>query len=541
MLPAILTVLFWIPAIVGLGSLLRYEGERALRIPIAGMLGLLVLAVAAVTLNFAVALGPAVSLAAWAAGTALLVRHRRWLREGLSPWDCGVALASLPLLVLLTHAPSYDAGLYYIQSVKWAAERRIEVGLGNLHVRLAMNSVWFPMSALLEHPLAAGRSKDFVSFLPAVLGIAAASAGARTFLAGDRRFSNLFLAATILPVASGAFAFGSQSPDQVLGILSFVVLALWARALEPGGAFAAEAHAALLLALLGTLVKLSGAPLVVGGVTIALARRRDLDPAWLRRAAVPASLAVSVWAARSVLLSGCLLLPVAGTCIPGLPWGLPPERVEGLSRAIAAWARSPGSGPEAALGGWGWLEAWAERAWAAAETRALAVAIAGGAVAWASAARRTTAALAGPFLVAALGTALWFFSAPDPRFALGYLYALALLPIAFAAARAGAAARTAVRAAMVALVLAASAYVLHATDSFVVANAVRRFVPVAGWPPLPVAPVAARITAGGYRASVPLRDDRCWAVPIPCTPELDERLGRTWALVRLPGTAGSVP
>ncbi len=81
MLPILLTVLAWIPALVGLGSLVRHEGDAGLRPALAGLLGMGVLGTAATLANFFVPISAAVATLFWAGGMLLFVLRRRWLLE----------------------------------------------------------------------------------------------------------------------------------------------------------------------------------------------------------------------------------------------------------------------------------------------------------------------------------------------------------------------------------------------------------------------------------------------------------------------------
>ena len=65
------------------------------------------------------------------------------------------------------YAPSFNpaTGLYYLQTVKWISERPLHAGLVNLDPRLGFNSIWFVVSALLQHPLVR-ESSTFANLLP---------------------------------------------------------------------------------------------------------------------------------------------------------------------------------------------------------------------------------------------------------------------------------------------------------------------------------------------------------------------------------------
>src|SRR5512144_681838 len=86
--------------------------------------------------------------------------------------------------------------------------------------------------------------------------------------------------------------------------------------------------------------------------------RRWLDLRTWALAAGLAAAAVVPWAIRSVLLSGCLVYPVAATCFPSLPWSVPLPRVREEAVWIGSWARTETVDPPV---GTRWLVPWAYR------------------------------------------------------------------------------------------------------------------------------------------------------------------------------------
>jgi hypothetical protein len=146
-------------------------------------------------------------------------------------------------------------------------------------------------------------------------------------------------------------------------------------------------------------------------------------------------------------------------------------------------------------------------------------------------ARTATASCVVTSAIALGGTAFWFFSAPDPRFALGFLFSVALLPLAFAASRARLLSSPAARVSLIIAIVGGAAGFVEASGVWRLA--VRRPwpIPTVTWPPLPLARTATRVTDAGYELAVPVEGDQCWASPLPCTPNFDRRLGRDWALV----------
>jgi hypothetical protein len=480
------------------------------------MLGLGVVSIAGCALNFFLPLSPPVSAAIWLGGILVFRRRARWIFEGLTRGEVIGAFGVLAACVLLMQPPlNYDSGLYYLQAIKWAAEQRLEIGLVNLHSRLGFNSPWLVLGAALQHPLAPDESAFFLNLLP--LTFAGAAAGASW---SSRRFPDVAAAMLLVPIAAATEGLGAPSADYALAIIVSFALVLFARSLENESG--PDAFAAALLSLFAVLVKLSAAPLAVGAVAIVVARRNRIET---RKLAIIAAVAVAIWLARSLLLSGCLAYPVSLTCIEALPWTPTRPEVRGLASWIYSWSRMPNARPEEVLGTWAWLPSWAGRVFARGDYRLLFGLLAAGAAAWLALARSTAQSLTATTGIAWAGVAFWFFSAPDPRFGLGFLLAAALLPLAFAL--------SAVSARGVAPTVIAVVAISFVAVNGVIGTALRHGwpIPALTWPALPIARTERKVTLSGYEVEVPLDGSQCWASPIPCTPYFNPRLRRDGALL----------
>jgi hypothetical protein len=494
------------------------------------MLGLGMIAWAGMLVHFVLALNPWVSGGAWLVGAGLFWRRRRWLAEGLSCAELVTGGAAVTLLVALMQPPwrLYDAGLYYFQTMRWLTEQPIQPGIVNLHIRLAFNSTWFIVAAVFEHPLTYAASNWFVNLFPMTFAAAGAGAALHRARRGDLGFANLATVAMVVPIAVATDGLGAHAADHVLTILVPFTLLLWARALGPDGDLRAEARAALLISVFAMTVKVSSAPLAAGSAALVLWRCRDLGRRWFLYIGAFAS----VWVARSLLLSGCLVYPAAATCIPGIRWTPDPAAVHYEAQAIWAWGRNPGLPPEAVLGSWAWVHGWIARILEKPEHLLLAALVLLGIVAFALSLRRMRRELAAPCVVAAGGVAYWFATAPDPRFASGFFIALAILPVTFALSELELL-RAPVARWAAASVLAAAAAALVVTNGVVTLAIERPWpIPIFDFPYLPLARSATAWTRSGLAVSVPLEGDQCWANEPPCTCTLDPELARDWAFVR---------
>jgi hypothetical protein len=517
----LVSVLAWLPALLGLGAVLPYQGDPALRRAVSGLLGLVVTATVATIAHFLVPVGPVVTLSIWTVGVTAFAARREWLAEGLTTLELvGTGLA-LAWLLFWMQAPGahYDSGLYYLQTVRWATEQPLRPGLANLHGRLGFNSAWHMAAAGLELPGLAGRSAAFANVLPMVFTASAAMVGLGKVVSSRvPGFPDLALA-LLLPVTGQAVGgLGAAAPDQVASLFLAASVVLWIIALErEREGFPAEARSALVLTVFACAIKPSAAPILLLPAIALVARRRNLSLRWLAGLALLCGCVMVPWLARSFLLSGCLVYPAPATCAPGLPWSVPAGAVRSELDWIRSWARTPAGQPSVVLADWGWLHEWALRVGRRSDV-ALFGATAAVGLALAAAAGPPPASLVLPVASALLGIAFVFLSAPDPRFAFGFLHALGLVPLAFGVARLGALRRSTVRWGVVLLV------VLLAARWARVGSTARRAADWLDFPEPPVARTAVHRTTSGLAVEVPVVGDQCWGAPLPCTPGFDAGL-----------------
>ncbi|BAI60314.1 hypothetical protein MCP_0242 [Methanocella paludicola SANAE] len=67
------------------------------------------------------------------------------------------------------------------------------------------------------------------------------------------------------------------------------------------------------------------------------------------------------WMIRGLLLSGCLFFPFRIVYFSGLKWAVPPLLCTSEINWTTAWARLPSNDALTALSGWGWVKPWLER------------------------------------------------------------------------------------------------------------------------------------------------------------------------------------
>jgi len=444
----------------------------------------------------------------------------------LALWAANQAMAPLTL---------YDAGLYHLQSIRWAATFPVVPGLGNLHEPLAINSSYFLYLAWLQGapwPWPAYQVGAGFPFMLLAAGIVVSLSRVVTRPSGLRLEDaiNLLL---LLQLPRFLDRHGTTSTDTPIIAMTLAVLLSLARIFDATEETErrAEVRWLILLASAGATIKLSfaatAATACLSALVWAWVTQRRGGMIWTARlkffalaAALSATLLVP-WLLRNRLLSGYLLFPSpSGAC--DVAWRIPAEKMANDVRWLKSWARWPNRQPEDVLGHWTWLKPWWARQTETAAARAgmlypLAVGILVLGL-WAGRGLSTPhypwryAGLAPPFLV---GLASWFFLAPDPRFALALF---TWLPAAFGAAfllpcliRMT---QRSVRISLVAILIGLSV-VLNWQNSL--------WIPVGrlpfGFHSIGRSAIHRVRSADGVLVWAPVRGDQVWDAPIPATPK----------------------
>lgn len=455
-----------------------------------GVLGIAILSSLFTAAHFFVALRQNVNLAILLPGVAGLAFFfkRRFLIElpilALAIWWAFQFTRSTP-------AP-WDHGLYHLQSAVWSTLHPAIPGLANLHTRLGFNSSVFVLAAGLNIPLLGGWHLALV--WPALIEGMIVSALLLSIRSSPERVVRLycFLAVVVLLFEPRWLLQSSYiGPDPVvtLGIVYAVLLYLEKR------------NACLLLCVPFLItVKLAAAPLLL------LLDWKLSSLKKYRIAAIAGMLLLCIWVASNVVISGHLLFPVTATRLP-VPWAVPKDLTQNTADWITSWARAPGKTLEETRG-LSWLRAWGNRTYENEPARSAFEIFAVGVllVVWRKALRQIDWRL---FFAIAVALLFWFISAPDPRFAIGFMFAVAFLMLAYGldsidllrpdADNAG------ILIAILLLLLGRVAGVQHDLD----------------WPAMDAPEVRIAITPAGERIWAPVPpDDRCWDL-VPCTPMPD--------------------
>jgi hypothetical protein len=451
-----------------------------------------------------------------------------------------IAIYIFPAILLLwalkaiDPIPGYDAGLYYLQSIRWLNEYPIIPGLGNLHDRLAFNQSSFGLVAILNFFPFWGKGYAVINLLLLSIALVAlVEANLRKVYGGW--WIQLFVFYGLVSSALGQLS--NPSPDIAVAILEILVFMKMFKLFLENSSYkesVGNIDIYFLLVLLFT-IKLSSAAFVAGCFLLlnkSLVGIYKNNKIIFIKIFIICVFATLIHLLRGYILSGAPLFPSKFGYISSLDWSMSEAEITNITNWIYSWARAPGKNPSEVLGNWSWFslwyywfkESWSYRLGIFAQYLTF----------------LSFAALLLPknirpkwemyllFIPMVFTITLWFFTAPDIRF-LGPSFILiialsgwlTLYPTRsinfFGASTSKISSALQFFPKIICLSLAIIAIKTSTNKGWPVFPLPIGF---SGWPTLPTIAndVAIKITDSGLSVITPRSDDRCQDAELPCTP-----------------------
>ena len=341
------------------------------------LLGLMFACIFSLSVNFLLPLGGAVSCVFALMGTALgIVHHRQW-QQLFRKQDLillGIIIFYVSMIPLQREKWFFaDTPLYQMQSIKWAAEEKLALGLANLHGRLAFNSILFPLAALFELPGLEGKSQYYITAFFSILVFWQVFVLIQDYWQNKNKLSPQHIVAALLLVPLLDFLHYIPTSIDYDSIITFQVVSLCLFAFQfllhffqksNQQQIAVSLSNCYLMCLLAGMSKLSASLFAFVPFFFLLyfwiMKRNRL---WHKQFIALISLSIlsfGPWVLRSLALSGCAFYPLAKTCFSSsiLPWASPIDRVIHELSWVKSWARMPKVDPQIVLRDWQWFSSW---------------------------------------------------------------------------------------------------------------------------------------------------------------------------------------
>jgi len=244
------------------------------------------------------------------------------------------------LIFILTAAANkitlYDSGLYHIQSIKWIRSYPVVPGLGNIHARFALNSMFFVVSGFFTFPLKGSLIFPLNGLCFVVLFFKLYSIFRSEFtngIAWKALFYGLLILISLLVLLPDL---NSPSPDIICTILIiylFVIIFNYQTKSDSQGFF--QYILVNMLAFSCISFKLSSLLIVLSILLVIINR----TPGKLLISVIVSSLFLTAFFIRNYYLSGYLIYPYPAIDIFNVDWKIPLENVEAMKLEIEGWAK----------------------------------------------------------------------------------------------------------------------------------------------------------------------------------------------------------
>jgi hypothetical protein len=468
-------------------------------------------------------------------GLGLGVRQLRGFGRVSLSWPVLAAVAVAVLWLAnrsLAAALYYDLGLYHFAAIDYASQFAAIPGLGNLHGRLGAGDGHLLLASLVDHgPFARFGFHIVNGLFAAMLVIDIAWRFVRRV---PRRLPSFTarVALLLLPALLAAIAGGKGSrinnPDLDFAVFVLVMVGMLylVECLELGFRAMPALVSVASLSLASTTRPLYWPLAVLAAGLLVIKRGHTFSRASAAILLLPLILLLG-WMARQVVLSGYPLFPLT---VGGLPvdWRVPTAAVHDLNRFVTSWARSPGDDPNVVLASWHWFHPWLRNHKGDLDLVGPLLLLAGLVpvlVRRSAEEVRRRRAWRTPMLAMTLPAlpllAIWFFRAPDPRFAMALLWLPPIGLIAWAFPE-GAKRRSAAYVSVACVLLVTLGLVAH---KGIYRPIVSNHGGALGTEPIPVLPMTPFTTRSGLVIYRPTRGEICWrAFLCTPTPQADLRL-----------------
>jgi len=320
--------------------------------------------------------------------------------------------------------------LYHAQAIHWIEAYPAVPGLGNLHGRLAFNSVWFITNALFSFSFLNFGSFHLSSSFLFLLFLTYCWKGFEEVLQGNSNLTTI-IKTVMIPIAFLLIGTEVSSPgtDLPVDLILWLIIIIWVENIETRRQV--DDLIVSILSFFAVTLKISSAPILLFPLVLLL---MSIDRYGTRRLVLIISSGVVIvlpFILRNIILSGYLIYPVTTIDYFNFDWKVPVSRVEEERRAIMAWARFSLIEIDKVLAIP--IRQWIP-AWFALQTTNRKLTLILGIFSFMGLFTRRTLdqemkKLKLAWLIMYIGVLFWLFSAPDFRFGYGFLVPVILIAI----------------------------------------------------------------------------------------------------------------
>jgi len=550
----LLIFLFWIISILGYGSILsffynspklnEFKNFKNIRLAVFGIFGLTIISLLGNLANFFIPLNFTFSIIIFSLGIILFAVNFKkiFYRFGKSEIILIVVLLIYLSFIPFNWAHHYDAGYYYLPSIKWLRESTVPFGLANLFGILGYNPSWFTVAAIVETPLFIKKSPLFIT--NALMMFFYGSAALLTFLEKIRAkkilLSDYFLIFALIPwLIRTRSNMASMAPDLPAMLITLFVTYLLIRCFEEKENNYFYFFNSIIFSVFAVTIRVSTFPILIGSILslvyyAAFIRKNFYLPnsgkiifkssIFYKSLVIPSLMVLITWIIRGIIISGCIAYPSKLGYFENLQW----STNTGVDlKYIISWARGGlHSSPSEVLGNWKWFKPWVIRFIKSGDKIILLIIIVGLLLLITAIIRKNFlnnnkyySSFFIPLIISFSGIMFWFFSAPEPRYGYGFLFGFALLIFSYSFYVFKLPKYEKVTKLALAFII-----VLFFLVEIVPLNTGIDKIFTNTWGKLPEVEVKEETTKEGIKINLPAEGDQCWYMKLPATPYLDPDL-----------------
>ena len=414
----------------------------------------------------------------------------------------------------------YDSGLYHLGMIQWISTYPIVPGLGNLHGRFAFNNSFFLYLSFLD----TGHWKHFSAHLGnglllLILSFYLCLSFFKIFQDRITKGGFIFILLLTYPILYRCTDIcATTSTDLPIFIFTIIIAYYLFQIIfnkKDDNLLQFHVFMVIFLSLICVTIKLS---FIAFGFTASLISaiicirkmliRKDLNQLKKMTVLIFASTLITIfpWMIRGIYLSGYLVYPSTFGAFD-VEWQISHDKVVKEGQWVKSWARQPRIDPDIVLVDWQWLKPWSKRMMKKAYVMTTIFLIVIGFILTfsKSTCRKERLLYFLWFLPGIVSLIFWFFTAPDPRFAMGSFWVLAAgaLTSSIKCWEFDNKTQFAKTVVTISTLIIIRAIIMGDFNSDIT--------------PGKTAQVKNYETKFGLVVSIPIEGDQCWDSPIPCT------------------------
>lgn len=240
----------------------------------------------------------------------------------------------------------YDTGLYHAQAVKWIENYPVIPGLGNLHYRLAYNSLIFPLFALFNFSFIFPNGLHSLNGIILLIAVLFSVSSVSELWKRRLNFSSVARFLMIIPLLGLIYDesilsshLGSFSSDLPTAVFSLIIVVAMIQYLESD--LNILGIIVVLLSAFVVTIKLSSLPLLLLSLYILFRYFLNKNHKLLIFAILSIILIFIPYFMRNIILSGYLIYPFPQLYFSSLDWKMPTDIVLMDKQNIEQWAKIP--------------------------------------------------------------------------------------------------------------------------------------------------------------------------------------------------------